>query len=219
MPSKKKKYNARFPPARIKKIMQTDDEVGKVAAPVPFPPRALELFVESLINKANEYTQLRNAKTLSTSHLKQCILAENKFDFLKDLVETIPDIQIEDDTSNSSVTSPAGTVTPLSGELIKGTLTKTKKQKRRKRTKQKDINDDPGPSCSGAEETESSQEEEEEEEIANNVSVQLPMAVDPVRSTNNTLGSIPPNIPASLPAVPIVPISMLNQDDDEDYDS
>lgn len=35
MPSKKKKYNARFPPARIKKIMQADEEVGKVAAVVP----------------------------------------------------------------------------------------------------------------------------------------------------------------------------------------
>ncbi|KAL7289249.1 hypothetical protein TKK_0017186 [Trichogramma kaykai] len=35
MPSKKKKYNSRFPPSRIKKIMQTDEEVGKVAQPVP----------------------------------------------------------------------------------------------------------------------------------------------------------------------------------------
>ncbi|KAL3275974.1 hypothetical protein HHI36_020705 [Cryptolaemus montrouzieri] len=35
MPSRKKKYNARFPPARIKKIMQTDEEVGKVAQAVP----------------------------------------------------------------------------------------------------------------------------------------------------------------------------------------
>ncbi|KAA0723988.1 Dr1-associated corepressor [Triplophysa tibetana] len=35
MPSKKKKYNSRFPPARIKKIMQTDEEIGKVAAAVP----------------------------------------------------------------------------------------------------------------------------------------------------------------------------------------
>ena len=35
MPSKKKKYNARFPPARIKKIMQADEDVGKVAAVVP----------------------------------------------------------------------------------------------------------------------------------------------------------------------------------------
>ena len=35
VPCKKKKYNSRFPPARIKKIMQSDDEVGKVAAVVP----------------------------------------------------------------------------------------------------------------------------------------------------------------------------------------
>jgi hypothetical protein len=35
MPPKRKKYTARFPPARIKKIMQTDEEVGKVAAAVP----------------------------------------------------------------------------------------------------------------------------------------------------------------------------------------
>lgn len=35
MPSKKKRFNARFPPARIKKIMQKDEEVGKVAQAVP----------------------------------------------------------------------------------------------------------------------------------------------------------------------------------------
>ncbi|CAG4960598.1 unnamed protein product [Parnassius apollo] len=35
MPSKKRKYNARFPAGRIKKIMQTDEEVGKVAQAVP----------------------------------------------------------------------------------------------------------------------------------------------------------------------------------------
>nr|CAG4648351.1 EOG090X0H1B [Moina brachiata]SVE93347.1 EOG090X0H1B [Moina brachiata] len=122
MPSKKKKYNARFPPARIKKIMQTDEEVGKVAAAVPVIiyilfkqktafwcssnflnvfslticiPRALELFVESLLTKAVQITSAKNAKTLSPAHLKQCILAESRFDFLKDLVMAIPDVQVE----------------------------------------------------------------------------------------------------------------------------
>ncbi|OWK50974.1 Dr1-associated corepressor [Lonchura striata] len=129
MPSKKKKYNARFPPARIKKIMQTDEEIGKVAAAVPViisrPPRcpylcqlrlpvlggagrvhlhprvppaylavlsvaarALELFLESLLRKACHVTQSRNAKTMTTSHLKQCIELEQQFDFLKDLEES-----------------------------------------------------------------------------------------------------------------------------------
>ncbi|XP_026484194.1 uncharacterized protein LOC113392125 [Vanessa tameamea] len=93
MPSKKRKYNARFPAGRIKKIMQTDEEVGKVAQAVPIIiSRTLELFVESLLGKAMQVTMQRNAKTLSPSHVKQCILAESRFDFLRDLVKNIPDV-------------------------------------------------------------------------------------------------------------------------------
>uniref|UniRef100_A0A9J8DEK6 Dr1-associated corepressor n=1 Tax=Cyprinus carpio carpio TaxID=630221 RepID=A0A9J8DEK6_CYPCA len=96
MPSKKKKYNARFPPARIKKIMQTDEEIGKVAAAVPvIISRALELFLDSLLTKACHVTQSRNAKTMTASHLKQCIELEQQFDFLKDLVAAVPDMQGE----------------------------------------------------------------------------------------------------------------------------
>jgi len=117
MPSKKKKYNARFPPARIKKIMQSDEEVGKVAQAVPvIISRALELFVESLLKKAETVTQGRNAKTLTPSHLKQCIMAESRFDFLKDLVSAVPDVQGEEDLAETptprSVTSNQGFVYP-----------------------------------------------------------------------------------------------------------
>ncbi|XP_054914640.1 dr1-associated corepressor [Poeciliopsis prolifica] len=102
MPSKKKKYNARFPPARIKKIMQTDEEIGKVAAAVPvIISRALELFLESLLTKACQVTQSRNAKTMTTSHLKQCIELEQQFDFLKDLVATVPDMQGEGEENHT----------------------------------------------------------------------------------------------------------------------
>ena len=89
MPSKKKKYNSRFPPARIKRIMQADEEVGKVAAVVPviickllspkpaglpcsdflFAARTLEIFVESLLRKASDVTRSRNARTLTPAHL------------------------------------------------------------------------------------------------------------------------------------------------------
>ncbi|XP_015424539.1 PREDICTED: dr1-associated corepressor isoform X1 [Myotis davidii] len=105
--------------ARIKKIMQTDEEIGKVAAAVPvIISRALELFLESLLKKACQVTQSRNAKTMTTSHLaadcpspgaqaagrcqmpsppapsrKQCIELEQQFDFLKDLVASVPDMQ------------------------------------------------------------------------------------------------------------------------------
>lgn len=103
MPSKKKKYNARFPAGRIKKIMQTDEEVGKVAQAVPvIISRTLELFVESLLTKSMQITQTRNAKTLTPSHMKQCILSESRFDFLKDLVKNVPDPSTQEDNENDA---------------------------------------------------------------------------------------------------------------------
>ncbi|XP_034107576.1 dr1-associated corepressor homolog [Drosophila nasuta] len=101
MPSKKKKYNARFPAGRIKKIMQSDEEVGKVAQAVPIIiSRTLELFVESLLTKTLRITTSRNAKTLSPSHMKQCIMSEQRFDFLKELVRNIPDISVAEEACN-----------------------------------------------------------------------------------------------------------------------
>ncbi|GAB0096061.1 uncharacterized protein DMENIID0001_115130 [Sergentomyia squamirostris] len=123
MPSKKKKYNARFPPGRIKKIMQTDEEVGKVAQAVPIIiyilfkrltkrqfllELTLELFVESLLTKTVRITNARHAKTLSPSHMKQCIMSESRFDFLRELVKNVPDISVSEEIDNSS--------SPQSGE-------------------------------------------------------------------------------------------------------
>lgn len=126
MPGKKKKYNARFPPARIKKIMQTDEDVGKVAAPVPvIISKALELFVESLLLKASANTQAKNARTLTPQHLKQTILSEARFDFLKDLVANISDVRdpsADGEDSNSNAGSESKTSKPL-------------KQRRRRRRK------------------------------------------------------------------------------------
>lgn len=78
--------------------MQTDEDVGKVAAPVPvIISRALELFVENLLKKANQVTLERGARTLTPSHLKMCIKSEKRFDFLKELVSTVPDLQGDHD--------------------------------------------------------------------------------------------------------------------------
>ncbi|XP_048525387.1 dr1-associated corepressor isoform X2 [Dendroctonus ponderosae] len=104
MPSKKKKYNARFPAGRIKKIMQTDEEVGKVAQAVPvIISKALEMFIESLLKKSAHITKNRSAKTLTPSHMKQCILSESRFDFLKDLVKNIPDASVQEDNENNAL--------------------------------------------------------------------------------------------------------------------
>lgn len=74
--------------------MQADEEVGKIAHAVPvIISRTLELFVENLLTKSSQITLSRNAKTLSPTHLKQCIMSESRFDFLKDLVKNVPDIE------------------------------------------------------------------------------------------------------------------------------
>lgn len=63
-----------------------------------------------------EITNAKNAKTLSPSHMKQCILSESRFDFLKDLVKNIPDINNEDNIENTSTNnSNSSPTTPITG--------------------------------------------------------------------------------------------------------
>lgn len=82
--------------------MQTDEEIGKVAAAVPvLISKCLEMFLASLLTKAGDVTKSKRAKTMSRSHLKQCIMTETMFDFLKDHVVDIPDVQNEDEASGS----------------------------------------------------------------------------------------------------------------------
>ncbi|XP_048830731.1 dr1-associated corepressor [Brienomyrus brachyistius] len=96
MPGQKRKYNVRFPPGRIKKIMQKDTEVGRIAMAVPvIISRALEMFLKSLLNKTNQITQSKHSRIMTIAHMKQCIDTEKLFDFLKDLAEefTVPPSQ------------------------------------------------------------------------------------------------------------------------------
>ncbi|KAK2892233.1 hypothetical protein Q8A73_017898 [Channa argus] len=52
MPGHKRRYNVRFPPSRIKKIMQKDTEVGRIAMAVPviicilFGPADVRLLIQ-----------------------------------------------------------------------------------------------------------------------------------------------------------------------------
>ncbi|XP_058843560.1 dr1-associated corepressor-like isoform X1 [Acipenser ruthenus] len=97
MPGRKRKYNTRFPPSRIKKIMQKDKEVGKVAAAVPvIISRALEMFLKSLLTQTSQITQSKHTRTMTQAHFmfcdsrRQCINTEKNFDFLKDLAAQLP---------------------------------------------------------------------------------------------------------------------------------
>ncbi|XP_047454950.1 dr1-associated corepressor [Mugil cephalus] len=231
MPSKKKKYNARFPPARIKKIMQTDEEIGKVAAAVPvIISRALELFLESLLTKACQVTQSRNAKTMTTSHLKQCIELEQQFDFLKDLVATVPDMQGEGEENHmeGGEKVPRRGRKPGSGRKNGGAGSKGK-DKKLSGTESEQEDD--------SEDSETDGDEEDGSQSSTNLQAASRFhssnAPPQLMHTGNMLsmGSMAPAQPPggmafaphpsmmSVAPPPPAPAPHKNEDDDEDYDS
>lgn len=82
----KKRLHARFPPARIKKIMQMDEEVGKVSSPVPvMVSRALERFLEYIMTSTAEVTTSKDAKTLTSQHILEVVTNDSRLNFLKDV--------------------------------------------------------------------------------------------------------------------------------------
>ncbi|XP_062053742.1 dr1-associated corepressor [Lepus europaeus] len=208
MPSKKKKYNARFPPARIKKIMQTDEEIGKVAAAVPvIISRALELFLESLLKKACQVTQSRNAKTMTTSHLKQCIELEQQFDFLKDLVASVPDMQGDgEDNHMEADKAPRRGRKPGSGGRKNGGVGSKGKDKKLSGTDSEQEDESEDTDTDGEEET----------------PPPPPQASHPPAHFQSPPAPFTPFASAlRLPAVPAVPPgpSAPGAEDEEDYDS
>ncbi|KAH6560989.1 hypothetical protein BASA62_010152 [Batrachochytrium salamandrivorans] len=100
-----KKLVTKFPAARIKKIMRLDEDVGKVAQVTPLLiSKALECFLQSMIEATLVETRSRNAKKMTSAHVKRTILSQEKFDFLKDIVEAIPDPieEVVEETSDAS---------------------------------------------------------------------------------------------------------------------
>ncbi|GAA0139862.1 DNA-binding transcription factor [Lithospermum erythrorhizon] len=72
--------------------MQADEDVGKIAMAVPvLVSKALELFLQDLCDRTYDITVQRGAKTVSALHLKHCIHSYNVFDFLREVVNKVPD--------------------------------------------------------------------------------------------------------------------------------
>ncbi|KAI3336462.1 hypothetical protein HD806DRAFT_528067 [Xylariaceae sp. AK1471] len=80
----------KFPTARIKRIMQADEEVGKVAQQTPIAVgKALELFMVQLVRKSAEVAKDKNSKRITAPMLKQAIDSTNEWDFLRDIVAKV----------------------------------------------------------------------------------------------------------------------------------
>jgi hypothetical protein len=80
--------------------MQADEDIGKVAQVTPtVVSRALELFMIKLISAAahqargpaGDAASSKGPKRVLAQHLKKAILADDKLDFLVDIVNKVPD--------------------------------------------------------------------------------------------------------------------------------
>ena len=90
-----------FPVARIKRIMQADEDIGKVAQVTPHVvSRALELFMIRLIAASADQARGATAggagagkgpRRILAPHMKKAIKADENFDFLADIVDKVPD--------------------------------------------------------------------------------------------------------------------------------
>ncbi|KAI5481729.1 histone-like transcription factor (CBF/NF-Y) [Pseudohyphozyma bogoriensis] len=78
---KKSTAVARFPVARIKKIIQADEDVAK----------ALELFLASLVGECVKDAQERGSKKITAYGLKRTVTQVATFDFCSDIVAGVAD--------------------------------------------------------------------------------------------------------------------------------
>ena len=89
-PRKAGRVGSRFTPSHIKRMMQQDEEVGKVANAVPaMLGRALELFSTNLLPQAGQVTEMKGAKTMTPEHLATVINDDPRLDFLRHLIKNV----------------------------------------------------------------------------------------------------------------------------------
>ncbi|CDR37521.1 CYFA0S01e11430g1_1 [Cyberlindnera fabianii] len=76
-----------FPAARIKKLMQSDEDIGKVAQATPVVVgRALEFFLASLVDASATEAKQAGIKRVTAQHVKNAIEKNETFDFLVDTI-------------------------------------------------------------------------------------------------------------------------------------
>lgn len=152
-------------------------------------------------------TRSRNAKTLTTTHLKASILADERMEFLRELVSTVPDVHGDEENLEG--------VLPIARPKLIGV-----------RKRSKNGNDAAGPSHSTAEETDSAEDEEDdylEEETdegsSENTTDALP-AVD-YKNSASVAYAYHPQFPPSVQSLQqqFVPTVTNIARPDDDYDS
>ncbi|KAI4126225.1 MAG: hypothetical protein LQ338_003849 [Usnochroma carphineum] len=121
------KVATKFPVARIKRIMQADEDVGKVAQVTPTAvSKALELFMISIVTKAANEAKAKSSKRVTAAHLKRAVEKDEQLDFLAEIISKVPDAPApkKDEDSEEAV----------EGKRKKGSSSGAGGTRRRKRT-------------------------------------------------------------------------------------
>ncbi|CAK7267199.1 hypothetical protein SEPCBS57363_002477 [Sporothrix epigloea] len=80
----------KFPTARIKRIMQADEEVGKVSQQTPIAVgKALEMFMVDLVSKSADMARAKNSKRVTAQILKEVIESDDQWDFLHSIAKKV----------------------------------------------------------------------------------------------------------------------------------
>ncbi|KAI6186472.1 CBFD-NFYB-HMF domain-containing protein [Aphelenchoides besseyi] len=87
---RKRRFSTRIQPTRVKKVMQSDEEIGRMVASVPVAlGSAMEHFAEKLLESAAQCVQFSAARTLAPMHIRHAILRNRHFSFLEELTKNI----------------------------------------------------------------------------------------------------------------------------------
>ncbi|CAJ0586443.1 unnamed protein product, partial [Mesorhabditis spiculigera] len=90
-PIRKRRFSsAKIQPTRIKKVMQSDEEIGRMVASVPVAiGRAMEHFAEKFLQASSAAMAGLNGRTLNTAHMKMAVLANPHYRFLEPIFKDI----------------------------------------------------------------------------------------------------------------------------------
>ena len=82
-----KRERPRFAGARVKRLMQSDEDVGRIAGGVPaVVSKCMEAFAEELVTKAARGIEEEDG-TLTVAHIKACVESEQPFASLRGVVD------------------------------------------------------------------------------------------------------------------------------------
>uniref|UniRef100_A0AC35TG28 tRNA (uracil(54)-C(5))-methyltransferase n=1 Tax=Rhabditophanes sp. KR3021 TaxID=114890 RepID=A0AC35TG28_9BILA len=89
-PRKRKFIGAKIQPSRVKKIMQSDEDIGRMMASVPVAiGRAMEHFCEKFLETTLSSVTSSGARTMAPCHMKHAASVNQQFNFLSTLMEDI----------------------------------------------------------------------------------------------------------------------------------